>query len=110
MGSYRRRARPRPGFINRIIYIIKRIVSDAIQYVKRNPTKVLLPIVMALVSGGGLAAMAAKLGVQLPGALGSGGGLGRGMQSGLDAFGRYSGGTGGGGMVKNLMAFASEFL
>lgn len=103
--------------MDRIIDRIKRMIKDLYYYVRQNPVKVLLPIVMALISGGALHAVARKFGITLPAALaGRAGGRGGGFDF-ERAFegggGRSASGLGdlaNGGVLKSAIKIASTFL
>ncbi|KIX00220.1 uncharacterized protein Z518_10359 [Rhinocladiella mackenziei CBS 650.93] len=56
------RARPRPGFINRI----RRFFHDVYSYMRRHPIKVFLLVIVPLITGGALSKLLAQFGVRLP--------------------------------------------
>ena len=88
------------------------MLRDLYRYVRQHPTKVLIPLVMALVSGGALTALARKVGIRLPSSLENamGGGARRGGFD--DAFygSQHGGGMDTGGMLKGAMKVASAFM
>lgn len=96
--SYKRRARD--GYIARLLAKIRRLLRDLWRYVRRNPVKVLLPLLSLLVSSGVLAGLAGRFGGSLPGVLRNAVGMaeaGRSVRGGYDAwYGSQNGGGGGG--------------
>ena len=109
------RARPRSGFISRIVRRIQRYLREIFRYMRRHPVKVLLPVVMALVSGGALQQLARRMGVPLPRAVMEMVGAGRSVRGGYDAwygsqegYGRRPEGQGG--WLKGAMKVASTFM
>lgn len=100
----------------RILERVKRMIKELYYYVRRNPVKILLPIAMALLSGGALQTIAKKLGVTLPPGLVALAGGSRGERFDFDrAFegGRSSSSHGGfasGGVLRGAMKLASTFL
>lgn len=56
------RARPRSGFLNRI----RRFLREIYSYLRRNPVKVFLLVLMPLITGGALSRLLAQFGVRLP--------------------------------------------
>jgi len=93
------------------------MIKELYHYVRRNPVKVLLPIVMALISGGALHTIARKFGVTLPAGLAALGGESRGG-GGFDDGRAFEGGRnessfpdlGSGQMLRGAMKVASAFL
>jgi hypothetical protein len=83
--SYYRR-RPRDGYISRLVEKFRHLLRELWYYIRRNPLKVLM-LVVPLVSGGALAAVARQFGVKVPDILAGGGGGG-----GMGGFGREFGG------------------
>ncbi|GES64549.1 hypothetical protein ATEIFO6365_0009003800 [Aspergillus terreus] len=81
--SSSRRARPRSGFIHRIVRYIKRLLRDIYSYARRHPFKVLLLVVVPLLTSGVLQRLFAMIGIHLPKSLGLGGGSHRGGESGM---------------------------
>ncbi|KAH8422917.1 uncharacterized protein LDX57_000673 [Aspergillus melleus] len=102
--SSSRRARPRSGFIQRVVHFIKRLMRDISNYARRHPFKVLLLVVVPLLTSGVLQKLLAMIGIRLPrNILGS---LGGGQPA-------QGGGGGGGGMADNihgLMNIAKMFM
>ncbi|KAL1858534.1 hypothetical protein Plec18167_003596 [Paecilomyces lecythidis] len=64
--SSSRRARPRSGFIQRLIHSIKRLFRDIYYYARRNPIKVFLLVIVPLLTSGVLAKLLAVVGIRLP--------------------------------------------
>ncbi|KAL4868771.1 hypothetical protein BDV12DRAFT_168990 [Aspergillus spectabilis] len=64
--SSSRRARPRSGFIQRIIRYIRRLFRDISNYARRHPMKVLMLVVVPLITSGVLVKLFAMVGVRLP--------------------------------------------
>ncbi|GAD96352.1 hypothetical protein PVAR5_5005 [Paecilomyces variotii No. 5] len=64
--SSSRRARPRSGFIQRMIHSIKRLFRDIYHYARRNPIKVFLLVIVPLLTSGVLAKLLAVVGIRLP--------------------------------------------
>ena len=82
---------------------------------RRHPIKVLLPLVMALASGGALQQLARRMGVPLPRALMSMVGAGQSVRGGYDAwYGSQDGmgrqPAGNGGWLKGAVKVASQFM
>lgn len=67
--SSSRRAKPRSGFIIRMIRRIKRLLRDIWRYARRHPMKVLLFLIVPLIASGVLQKLLAMIGVRLPGRL-----------------------------------------
>ncbi|KAJ5992919.1 hypothetical protein N7451_008643 [Penicillium sp. IBT 35674x] len=80
--SSSRRARPREGFVQRMIRSIKKLFRDIYRYAREHPMKVLMLVVLPLLTSGVLPKLLAIIGIRLPhgvmGALGGSSG-GRGM-------------------------------
>ncbi|KAL4940813.1 hypothetical protein BDV06DRAFT_15376 [Aspergillus oleicola] len=64
--SSSRRARPRSGFIQRVVRYIRRLFRDITNYAKRHPMKVLLLVVVPLITSGVLVKLFAMIGIHLP--------------------------------------------
>ncbi|BCS24710.1 uncharacterized protein APUU_41154A [Aspergillus puulaauensis] len=64
--SSSRRARPRSGFIQRVIRYIRRLFRDISNYAQRHPMKVLLLVVVPLITSGVLVKLFAMIGIHLP--------------------------------------------
>lgn len=99
--SYYKR-RSRDGYVARLVAKIKSLLADLYRYIRKNPVKVLLPIAMALISGGALHNLARSMGVTLPEGLKHLVGMGdaaRSVRGGYDAWygSQSAGGQGGGG-------------
>ncbi|KAL4783493.1 hypothetical protein BJX76DRAFT_329862 [Aspergillus varians] len=95
--SSSRRARPRSGFIQRIVRYIKRLFRDITNYARRHPMKVLLLVVVPLITSGVLVKLFAMIGVRLPKNIF--GGNSSGTRAGGDG---GDGGDGSGGMASNI--------
>ncbi|RMJ26642.1 hypothetical protein PHISP_02514 [Aspergillus sp. HF37] len=96
--SSSRRARPRAGFIQRVIHQIKRVLRDIYRYARRHTAKVLFMVVVPLLTSGVLPKLFAMIGVRLP----------QGLLGGKFAqvLGAGAAGSGSGG----LMSLAKNFL
>ncbi|KAI9728994.1 MAG: hypothetical protein M1828_000079 [Chrysothrix sp. TS-e1954] len=111
--SYYKR-RSRDGYVSRIIEKMRHMLRQLYRYIRQNPVKVMLPLVMALVSGGALAAVLKKVGIKLPASVENamGGGKRRGGYE--DAFygSQHPGGSGmdTGSMISGAMKIASAFV
>ncbi|EAS31806.1 uncharacterized protein CIMG_07285 [Coccidioides immitis RS] len=103
-GSSSRRAKPRSGFVARIVHKIKRLFRHIVHYAKRHPVKVFLMVIMPLITGGVLQKLLSAVGVRLPKSLMGGRSRG-GSIGGFD-----SGGNGIGESVKGLVSVAKMFL
>ncbi|TVY33129.1 hypothetical protein LSUB1_G007585 [Lachnellula subtilissima] len=83
--SYYKRS-PRGGFIKRVYSRLRRLLRDLLYYMKRNPIKVFVLVIMPLVTGGALSGLLGRFGIRLPGGLekmfGGGAGIGRGREGG----------------------------
>lgn len=102
--SHSSRARPRGGYVNRIVSQIKRYLRHLYEYARNHPVKLIM-LLLPLLTGGALAGVLAKFGVRLPAGLanfvgGAGGRHGYGGRSDV----------GGGGGVQNLMKMAQMFV
>ncbi|PYH94436.1 hypothetical protein BO71DRAFT_229576 [Aspergillus ellipticus CBS 707.79] len=64
--SSSRRARPRSGFVQRVVRSIKRMLRDIYDYARRNPVKVLILVVIPLLTSGVLQKLLAMIGIRLP--------------------------------------------
>lgn len=64
--SSSRRARPRSGFIQRIIRYIRRLFRDISNYARRHPIKVLMLVVVPLITSGVLVKLFGMIGIHLP--------------------------------------------
>lgn len=117
--SSSRRARPRDGFIRRVVQYIRRLFRDIWYYARRHPAKVFFLVIMPLITSGVIVKLLAMIGIRLPrgvfGGLAGGGGGGRGGGGGGGRYGYgYDGGfsTGGGVQesVNGLMSIAKMFM
>jgi hypothetical protein len=75
--SYSRR-RPRDGYIERMLYKVKKMIRDLWYYARRNPVKVFMMVIMPLVTGGALTKVLQQFGIRLPPGMFGGAGKGRG--------------------------------
>ncbi|KAI9373316.1 hypothetical protein BJX61DRAFT_385872 [Aspergillus egyptiacus] len=64
--SSSRRARPRSGFIQRIVRYLKRLFRVISNYGRRHPIKVLMLVVFPLIASGVLYKLFAMVGIRLP--------------------------------------------
>lgn len=64
--SSSRRARPRDGFIQRVIRSIRRLFRDIYRYARHHPFKVFMLVVLPLITSGVLVKLLAMVGVRLP--------------------------------------------
>ncbi|EEP82980.1 predicted protein [Uncinocarpus reesii 1704] len=103
-GSSSRRAKPRSGFIARIVHKIKRLFRHIVHYAKKHPMKVFFMVIMPLITGGVLQKLLGAVGIRVPKSLM--GGSSRGGGSGGGGF--DSGGIGE--SVQGLMSVAKMFL
>jgi len=121
--SYYRR-RSRDGYVERLVHKFKHLLRELWYYLRRNPVKVFFLVIMPLVSGGALAAVASQFGVKLPGFLsgknargmseafgGGREGFGGGRGGGMGAMAGAAEGLGGmGGNIGTLMNLAKMFV
>ncbi|KAJ5650064.1 uncharacterized protein N7484_003787 [Penicillium longicatenatum] len=102
--SSSRRARPREGFVQRMIRAIKKLFRDIYRYAREHPMKVLMLVVLPLLTSGVLPKLLAMIGIRLPhgvmGALGGSSGA-RGM-GGMESKGLSE-------SVNSLMSLAKMF-
>lgn len=103
--SHSSRARPRGGYVNRILAQIKRYLRHLYDYARNHPVKLIM-LLLPLLTGGALAGMLAKFGIRLPAGLAS---MVPGGAGGSHGFGGRSD-LGGGGGVQNLMKMAQMFV
>ena len=73
--GYSSRARPRSGFMARI----RKFIRDLYSYMRRNPIKVFMLVIMPLITGGALTKILGQFGVRLPAGLQQFAGGGRGQ-------------------------------
>ncbi|KAJ5487904.1 hypothetical protein N7530_002204 [Penicillium desertorum] len=102
--SSSRRARPREGFVQRMIRDIKRLFRDIYRWARRNPMKVFMMVIVPLLTSGVLPKLLAMIGIRLPHA----------VTSALGGASKTRGGFegGGGGISENvgsLMNIAKMF-
>ncbi|KAI9818201.1 MAG: hypothetical protein M1827_000826 [Pycnora praestabilis] len=107
--------RPRDGYIQRILYQLKRIFRDLVYYAKKHPVKVFMLVIMPLVTGGALTSVLRQFGIRLPPSLFGGMSGGRGFGGSSSSFGSSGGGLmnsfgGGAGGVQGLMKMAQMFM
>jgi len=79
--SYKRSSRK--GYLSKIYSQLRRLIRDLLYYLKRNPVKVFVLVIMPLITGGALSGLLSKFGIRLPAGLermiakmGGGGGFG----------------------------------
>lgn len=99
--SSSRRARPRAGFIQRMVHYIKRLFRDIYEYARRHPIKVFLLVIVPLFTSGVLPKLLAMIGLRLPKGISDN--LGNAANSGR-------GGEELGGGIKELVNIAKSFL
>ena len=63
--SYYKRS-PRSGFLKRMYTRLRRLLRDLIHYMKRNPIKVFMLVILPLITGGALTTLLSKFGIRLP--------------------------------------------
>ncbi|KAG9238572.1 hypothetical protein BJ875DRAFT_450661 [Amylocarpus encephaloides] len=63
--SYYKRS-PRDGFMKKAYRKLRRLLRDLIYYMKRNPMKVFMLVIMPLITGGALTGLLHKFGIRLP--------------------------------------------
>ena len=103
--SHSSRARPRGGYINRILSQIKRYLRHLYQYARKHPVKLMM-LLLPLLTGGALAGFLAKFGIRLPASLA---GMMQGGTGGSHSYGGRSYASGDGG-VQSLMKMAQMFV
>ncbi|KAL1972402.1 hypothetical protein VTN31DRAFT_6816 [Thermomyces dupontii] len=64
--SSSRRARPRSGFVQRIISRIRRLLRDIYRYARKHPIKTFLLVIVPLITAGILPRLLAAAGIRLP--------------------------------------------
>ncbi|KAE8400039.1 hypothetical protein BDV37DRAFT_258752 [Aspergillus pseudonomiae] len=64
--SSSRRARPRSGFVQKVVHIIKRLLRDIYKYAREHPMKVLVLLLIPLLTSGVLQKLFAMIGIRLP--------------------------------------------
>ncbi|KAJ5678623.1 hypothetical protein N7462_006867 [Penicillium macrosclerotiorum] len=105
--SSSRRARPREGFVQRMIHAIKRLFRDIYRYARHHPIKVFLLVILPLLTSGVLPKLLAMIGIRLPHGItsalgGAGAGAARGGLEGM-------GGKGLSESVNGLVSLAKMF-
>ncbi|KAF6227273.1 hypothetical protein HO133_008716 [Letharia lupina] len=103
--SHSSRARPRGGYVNRILSQIKRYLRHLYDYARDHPVKLIM-LLLPLLTGGALAGVLAKFGIRLPAGLAS---MVPGGAGGKQGFGGRSD-VGGGAGVQGLMKMAQMFV
>ncbi|KAJ5948439.1 hypothetical protein N7454_001746 [Penicillium verhagenii] len=64
--SSSRRARPREGFVQRLVRSIKKLFRDIYRYAREHPLKVFMLVVLPLLTSGVLPKLLAMIGIRLP--------------------------------------------
>ncbi|KAI9923633.1 hypothetical protein ASPWEDRAFT_107421 [Aspergillus wentii DTO 134E9] len=64
--SSSRRARPRKGFVQRVVRYIKRVLRDIYDYARQHPVKVFILVIVPLVTSGVLQKLLSMVGIRLP--------------------------------------------
>ncbi|EEH10568.1 conserved hypothetical protein [Histoplasma capsulatum G186AR] len=103
--SSSRRAKPRSGFVARVVRSIRRLFRHIVRYARSHPLKVFFMVIMPLITGGVLQKLLSVVGIRLPPSLG--GGHSGGFKTG------NGGGAGGGGLgesVGGLVSLAKMFV
>ncbi|KAL3470657.1 hypothetical protein BJX99DRAFT_238976 [Aspergillus californicus] len=101
--SSSRRARPRSGFIQRIVRYIKRLFRNISSYARHHPMKVFMLVVVPLITSGVLIKLFSMIGIHLP----------KNIFGGSSSSKAIGGGGGDGGMMGNingLMNIAKMFM
>ncbi|KAJ5085661.1 hypothetical protein N7532_010432 [Penicillium argentinense] len=106
--SSSRRARPREGFVQRMVRAIKRLFRDIYRYARHHPIKVLMLVIIPLLTSGVLPKLLAMIGLRLPhGLISALGGSTGGARGG--GFGAMDGGRGMSENLTSLMNIAKMF-
>ncbi|PGH14851.1 hypothetical protein AJ80_05777 [Polytolypa hystricis UAMH7299] len=109
--SSSRRAKPRSGFVHRIVRKIRRLFRDIMRWARKHPMKVLFMVIMPLITGGVLGKLLKTIGVSVPrGLMGDGGGSRDGGFGGLGGIGGGGGGEGLASSVGSLVSVAKMFM
>ncbi|KAJ5736699.1 uncharacterized protein N7483_001824 [Penicillium malachiteum] len=99
------RARPREGFVQRLIRSIKKLFRDIYRYAREHPLKVFMLVILPLLTSGILPKLLAMIGIRLPhgvmGALGGAPAGARGLEMGSS--------SGLSDSVKSLVSLAKMF-
>jgi hypothetical protein len=92
--SYYKRS-PRDGYLRKLYSKLRRLLRDLMYYLKKNPVKVFMLVIMPLLTGGALTGLLAKFGIRMPAGLGKmfGSGAARGAMD-LGRSGAAMGGLG----------------
>ncbi|KAJ6020827.1 hypothetical protein N7540_006331 [Penicillium herquei] len=102
--SSSRRARPREGFVQRLIHSIKKLFRDIYRYAREHPLKVFMLVILPLLTSGILPKLLAMIGIRLPhGVMGALGGAPAGAR------GLEMGSSGLSDSVKSLVSLAKMF-
>lgn len=80
--SSSRRARPRAGFVQRVIHYVRKLLRDLYDYARRHPVKVFMMVIVPLITSGVLQRLLRMIGVPLPRKIFGGGGHGHGHGGG----------------------------
>lgn len=88
-----------------MIYQLRKLVRNLIEYAKRHPVKIIMLVAMPLITGGALNGLLKTVGISLPAGLGASFGGRGGMR---DAFGGSAGA--GGGNIETVMNIAKMFM
>ena len=64
--SSSRRAKPRAGFVHRVVRYIRKLLRDIYRYMRHHPIKTFLVVVVPMVMSGVLQKLLAMIGVPLP--------------------------------------------
>lgn len=64
--SSSRRAKPRAGFVHRVVRYIRKLLHDIYRYMRHHPIKTFLVVVVPLVTSGVLQKLLTMIGVPLP--------------------------------------------
>ncbi|KAJ5514844.1 hypothetical protein N7463_004396 [Penicillium fimorum] len=100
--SSSRRARPREGFVQRMLRDIKRLFRDIYRWARRNPMKVFMMVIVPLLTSGVLPKLLAMIGIRLPHAITSALGGASKTSGGMGGVAGMMGGGGGRGMSENI--------
>ncbi|CAI7673584.1 unnamed protein product [Penicillium viridicatum] len=101
--SSSRRARPRQGFVQRMLRDIKRLFRDIYRWARRNPMKVFMMVIVPLLTSGVLPKLLAMIGIRLPHAVTSA------LGGAAKSSGAGGGGRGMGENISSLMNIAKMF-
>lgn len=109
--SSSRRARPREGFVQRMIHSIKKLFRDIYRYARKHPVKVFLLVILPLLTSGVLPKLLAMVGLRLPHGVASALGSSGAGASAARGFGGMEGAAGKGlsESVSGLVSLAKMF-